>query len=118
MRGGRTASSLSRLFVSLPAIGSARIKRNWRRQHSRAQAPRNRAVSPSETCCHGLVFPHTRRRPSIVAMNDPGVDEPISNAAQDLEQNPYNSAEKEEEEEEQDFLDPRSTHSDLLCDFF
>ncbi|KAK7731422.1 hypothetical protein SLS57_001361 [Botryosphaeria dothidea] len=40
-------------------------------------------------------------------MNDPGVDEPISNAAQDLEQNPYNSAEKDEEEEEQDFLDPR-----------
>lgn len=40
-------------------------------------------------------------------MNDPGVDEPISNAAQDLEQNPYNSVEKQEEQEEQDFLDPR-----------
>ncbi|KAL1648335.1 hypothetical protein SLS58_002088 [Diplodia intermedia] len=39
-------------------------------------------------------------------MNDPGVDEPISNAAQDLEQNPYDSAEKKREEEEQDFLDP------------
>ncbi|KAL1634537.1 hypothetical protein SLS56_002230 [Neofusicoccum ribis] len=40
-------------------------------------------------------------------MNDPGIDEPISNATQDLEQTPYNSVQKEEEEEEQDFLDPR-----------
>ncbi|GME65430.1 potassium channel [Neofusicoccum parvum] len=39
-------------------------------------------------------------------MNDPGIDEPISNATQDLEQTPYNSVQKEEEEEEQDFLDP------------
>ncbi|OJD37454.1 potassium channel [Diplodia corticola] len=39
-------------------------------------------------------------------MNDPGVDEPISNAAQDLEQDPYEGTEKQREEEEQDFLDP------------
>lgn len=57
------------------------------------------ATSPSS--------PLPRLRHSAAVMNDPGVDEPISNAAQDLEHNPYNSVQKEEEEEEQDFLDPR-----------
>jgi hypothetical protein len=40
-------------------------------------------------------------------MNDPGLDEYVSEAAHDLEQNPYQRDEKEEEEEEEDFLDPR-----------
>lgn len=39
-------------------------------------------------------------------MNDPQ-NEPIDQAAQDLEENPYQKEEKLEEEEEQDFLDPR-----------
>ena len=39
-------------------------------------------------------------------MNDPGMDKPLEDVAQDLEQNPYEQQEKLEEEEEQDFLDP------------
>ncbi|KAF1810942.1 voltage-gated potassium channel [Eremomyces bilateralis CBS 781.70] len=39
-------------------------------------------------------------------MNDPGVDEPISNAADNLEDDPYIAEQKQKEKEEQDFLDP------------
>ncbi|OCL04822.1 voltage-gated potassium channel [Glonium stellatum] len=39
-------------------------------------------------------------------MNDPGVDGPIQEAAEDIERNPYEEAQKQEEKEEQDFLDP------------
>jgi len=39
-------------------------------------------------------------------MNDPGVDEPINDAAEDLEHNPYEHEQKKEEEEEENFLDP------------
>ena len=40
-------------------------------------------------------------------MNDPGVDQPVSQVADDLEGNPYEKEEKLEKEEEEDFLDPR-----------
>jgi hypothetical protein len=40
-------------------------------------------------------------------MNDPELDDAIGDAAKDVEQDPYEKAEKEEEEEEADFLDPR-----------
>lgn len=48
-------------------------------------------------------------RSSVFAatMNDPGVDEPIHEVANDLEDNPYEKQEKLEKEEEEDFLDPR-----------
>ncbi|KAF1992331.1 voltage-gated potassium channel [Aulographum hederae CBS 113979] len=39
-------------------------------------------------------------------MNDPGVDAPISDAAKDMEHDPYTHEEQQEEEEERDFLDP------------
>lgn len=39
-------------------------------------------------------------------MNDPGLDKPIADGAQDVEQNPYEEQQKKEQEEEQDFLDP------------
>ncbi|KAF2090437.1 voltage-gated potassium channel [Saccharata proteae CBS 121410] len=41
-------------------------------------------------------------------MNDPGVDGPVREAAEDLETNVYTKAEENEEKEEQDFLDPTS----------
>jgi len=44
--------------------------------------------------------------PPIPTMNDPGVDGPIQEAAEDIERNPYEEVQKQEEEEEQDFLDP------------
>ena len=40
-------------------------------------------------------------------MNDPGVDQPVAQVAEDLEDNPYEKEEKLEKEEEEDFLDPR-----------
>ncbi|KAK7551653.1 potassium channel-like protein [Phyllosticta paracitricarpa] len=39
-------------------------------------------------------------------MNDPGVDRPINDAAEDLENNAYESIREQVAEEEQDFLDP------------
>ncbi|KAK7537115.1 potassium channel-like protein [Phyllosticta citribraziliensis] len=39
-------------------------------------------------------------------MNDPGVDDPINNAAEDLENNAYESIRQQVAEEEHDFLDP------------
>lgn len=39
-------------------------------------------------------------------MNDPGIDEPISDATKDLEHNPYEHQQKQEEQEEENFLDP------------
>jgi potassium channel subfamily K len=46
-------------------------------------------------------------------MNDPGVDEPVRDAAEDLDRNPYLHEEKLEEEEEQDYLDPRHANPHL-----
>jgi potassium channel subfamily K, other eukaryote len=40
-------------------------------------------------------------------MNDPGLDEPMKEAAEDLERDPYEHDQNQEEEEEQNFLDPR-----------
>jgi hypothetical protein len=41
-------------------------------------------------------------------MNDPGVDGPINDAANDVENNnPYEKQQEEEEKDEDDFLDPR-----------
>ena len=40
-------------------------------------------------------------------MNDPGLDENVQSAAQDLEHHLYEHDQLEEEREEQDFLDPR-----------
>ncbi|KAF2192449.1 hypothetical protein K469DRAFT_716995, partial [Zopfia rhizophila CBS 207.26] len=39
-------------------------------------------------------------------MNDPGLDEPAQEAAQDVERNVYEEDQKQAEEEEQSFLDP------------
>lgn len=39
-------------------------------------------------------------------MNDPGLDEPMKEAANDLERNPYEKDQLQEEEEERDYLDP------------
>jgi potassium channel subfamily K, other eukaryote len=44
-------------------------------------------------------------------MNDPGIDKPVEDAAEDLEKNPYEKEQKLEEQEEMDFLDPRY----ILC---
>jgi hypothetical protein len=40
-------------------------------------------------------------------MNDPGVHEPIHEAAEDVDNNPYEHEEELEIEEEENFLDPR-----------
>jgi len=40
-------------------------------------------------------------------MNDPGVHEPINEAAEDVEHDAYSDEEKVMEEEEAAFLDPR-----------
>lgn len=40
-------------------------------------------------------------------MNDPGVHEPVSQVADDLEENPYEKEEQLEKEAEEDFLDPK-----------
>jgi potassium channel subfamily K len=40
-------------------------------------------------------------------MNDPGLDEPAQQAAQDVEKNTGQDGGNEAEEEEQDFLEPR-----------
>lgn len=40
-------------------------------------------------------------------MNDPGLDEPAQQAAQDVEKTSGDVDEHEAEEEEQDFLEPR-----------
>jgi potassium channel subfamily K, other eukaryote len=47
-------------------------------------------------------------------MNDPGVDGPIQEAAEDIERNPYEEVQKQEEEEEQDFLDSRYVNTLVL----
>lgn len=39
-------------------------------------------------------------------MNDPGVEEPIKQAAEDVEKDPYEREEELEQEEEEDFMDP------------
>lgn len=39
-------------------------------------------------------------------MNDPGLDEPVEKAAQDVNRNVYDEDRKAAEWEEQDFLDP------------
>ena len=41
-------------------------------------------------------------------MNEPGTDEPIKEAAQEFEADPYKDQTGAEREEERDFLDPRS----------
>ncbi|KAF2007315.1 potassium channel-like protein [Amniculicola lignicola CBS 123094] len=56
-------------------------------------------------------------------MNDPGLDEPAAQAAQDIEKNVYEADQLQAEEEEQDFLDPSawwiaSTASPLLAGTF
>ena len=40
-------------------------------------------------------------------MNDPGLDEPAQQAAEDVEKNVYEADKEKAEAEEQDFLDPR-----------
>jgi len=40
-------------------------------------------------------------------MNDAGVDEPIHQAAKNVDNNPYEDEEELEVEEEENFLDPR-----------
>lgn len=40
-------------------------------------------------------------------MNDPSLHEPMKEAAQDLERDPYEHDQQQEEEEEHDYLDPR-----------
>lgn len=40
-------------------------------------------------------------------MNDPGLDEPAQQAAEDVEENVYEADKQKAEAEEQDFLDPR-----------
>ena len=40
-------------------------------------------------------------------MNDPGLEEPAQQAAEDVEKNTYEDDRKKAEAEEQDFLDPR-----------
>ena len=42
-------------------------------------------------------------------MNDPGLDQPVAQVADDQEVNPYEKEEKLEKKEEEDFLDPRYT---------
>jgi potassium channel subfamily K len=44
-------------------------------------------------------------------MNDPGLDEPAQQAAQDVEKNPDEQEKEHAESEEQDFLEPRLVHS-------
>jgi potassium channel subfamily K len=44
-------------------------------------------------------------------MNDPGLDEPAQQAAQDVEKNTYDQEKENAESEEQDFLEPRYVHS-------
>lgn len=39
-------------------------------------------------------------------MNDPGVDQPINDAAKDVENGPFEKEQSREEQEEDDFLDP------------
>lgn len=46
-------------------------------------------------------------------MNDPGLDEPAQQAAEDIEENVYEADKEKAEAEEQDFLDPR--HVALLA---
>ena len=40
-------------------------------------------------------------------MNDPGLDDPVEEAAKDVEQSPLEHEQSQEEEEEENFLDPR-----------
>lgn len=40
-------------------------------------------------------------------MNDPGLDEPAQEAAQDVERNKHEEDRAQAEKEEQDYLDPR-----------
>ena len=40
-------------------------------------------------------------------MNDPGLDEPVSQGAEDVEKDVYTADKKKAEAEEQDYLDPR-----------
>lgn len=49
-------------------------------------------------------------------MNDPGLDGPLKEASNDLE-DPYQHFQEEEEEEEENFLDPRCASTiELLID--
>lgn len=47
-------------------------------------------------------------------MNDPGLDEPAQQAAEDVEENVYEADKDQAEAEQQDFLDPRYTACILL----
>lgn len=47
-------------------------------------------------------------------MNDPGLDEPISNDAEDVE-NQVTDERKEQEEDEQAFLEPRLVSNKSAC---
>jgi potassium channel subfamily K len=40
-------------------------------------------------------------------MNDPGLDQPAREAAEDVEKNTYEEDKKQAEREEREFLDPR-----------
>lgn len=40
-------------------------------------------------------------------MNDPGLDAPVAETADDVEKDPYQHLQQQEEEEEENFLDPR-----------
>ena len=46
---------------------------------------------------------------AAATMNDPGLDQPVAQVADDQEVNPYEKEEKLEKKEEEDFLDPRYT---------
>jgi potassium channel subfamily K len=43
-------------------------------------------------------------------MNDPGLEEPAQEAAQDVERDTHEMDQENAEAEEQDFLDPRFVH--------
>lgn len=46
-------------------------------------------------------------------MTEPAPTEAVGDAAQDVEDNPYEHQQKQEEKEEQDFLDPRFASSEM-----